>query len=157
MGVSRFDEVHEEIHGGSRYLLVSMAERTFGIDVRHIGPIVEQPSVTPVPNIPSFILGVCSIHGTIHSVVDIYPLLSFAPRFDAGDPVPYVAVVAGPEFSCGVVVESVGELLRIPSAAIVDSDETVPYVTGTYHRDGDSVLVLDVPALFQCPEMTQFR
>jgi purine-binding chemotaxis protein CheW len=136
---------------------VSLAERTFGIDVRRVGSIVERPPVTPVPNTPSFVLGVCSIHGAIHSVVDIFQLLSFGPRFDEGDLVPVVTVVTGPEFSCGVAVESVGELLHIPSAAITDSNETVPYVTGVYHRDGDSVLVLDVPALFQCPEMTQFR
>lgn len=157
MGVSGYIERHAGLHEERMYLLVSLAEHTFGIDASLVGPIVEQPPITPVPNTPSFILGVCSIHGTIHSVVDICPLLSGESRFSEDDSVPVVAIVTGPEFSCGVVVESAGELLHISDTAITDSSATVPYVAGVFHHGDDPVLILDVPALMKNPEMTQFR
>jgi len=140
-----------------QYALVELAGQCLAIDIASAAQILERPPVTPVPNTPDFVLGVCNVRGDIHSIVDIRPLLGFAPIDQGAHPDPIVILLESSRFVCGATVERVRELLRISDAHIVAPTAEIPYVSGLCRRGQETVLVLDVEALLGSPEMTRFQ
>src|SRR5512133_3521207 len=54
-----------------RYMLFSLNERRYAIEVENVAEIAEIPTAYPIPFAPRFMRGVVNIHGKIAAILDL--------------------------------------------------------------------------------------
>jgi len=106
----------------ARMCVISVSGELFAIDLRHVREVFEVESVTPVPGVPSALVGVTNLRGVVMPLVDLRRLLNLP----ATDPLPGFAVVIrhGPH-QVGVLVD------RVPEIRSAQRTEFLPPPTGT--------------------------
>lgn len=131
--------------GGERYAL----------DIMRIKEIVNPLRITPVPRAPAFIEGVVELRGAILPVVDL------RKRFDLEATPPTRStkfmIVGIDGRIVGLVVDGVGEVLRIPRSDLrptpaMIAQETASCFTGCCHHDGRIIMLLDIDRILSSQE-----
>ncbi len=134
------------------FLIVRLAEEEFGVEIGRVLEVLRTPPVTEVPRAPPDILGVISVRGDVITVVDPRSRLGLA-RGGAG-PARRVVVVDDGDGACGLLVDGVAGVVRLPRGAL----EPCPQAIGA--GGGDAFIgigreqqrlftVLDVRALLR--------
>jgi purine-binding chemotaxis protein CheW len=127
---------------------------TYALDIMRIKEIINPLRITPVPRAPAFIEGVVELRGAILPVVDL------RKRFDLPAPpavraTKYV-IVAIEGRIVGLVVDSVGEVLRLPRGDVRPPPTLVEgsqaYFTGVCHHGGRIIMVLDIDRILSSQE-----
>ena len=106
----------EAVVVGEQYLVFSLLECELAIKAEHIDGVERLADVTPVPNVASWISGVINLRGSIASVVDLRAFLGME-RLPFNPRTRLLSVKANEMVIC-LVVDSVSEMIPIPSAAI---------------------------------------
>ncbi|HYA99618.1 MAG TPA: chemotaxis protein CheW [Ktedonobacteraceae bacterium] len=106
----------EAVVVGEQYLVFSLLDCEIALKAEHIDGVERLADVTPVPNVAPWISGVINLRGSIASVVDLRAFLGmerlpFHPRTR-------LLSVRVNEMVICLVVDSVSEMIPIPSAAI---------------------------------------
>ena len=57
--------------GGRQFLVFSLAEEVFAIDILRIREIIEFGGLTEIPLMPSFLRGVINLRGAVVPVIDL--------------------------------------------------------------------------------------
>jgi purine-binding chemotaxis protein CheW len=106
----------------ARMCVISLSGELFAIDLRHVREVFEVESVTPVPGMPSALVGVTNLRGVVMPLVDLRRMLNLP----AADALPSFAVVIrhGPH-QVGVLVD------RVPEIRSAQRTEFLPPPTGT--------------------------
>ena len=134
----------------SEYVSVRIGDQLFGAPVLEIREVFTPQSVTSVPMAPEEVAGLLNLRGRIVTAIDARRRLGLPPR-DATDKGMALGVERGSEIF-GLIVDSVGEVLRRPSAEL----EPVPahvdakwrsMVKGVHRLDKELLAVLDVSAV----------
>ena len=134
----------------NEYVSVRIGNQLFGAPVLEIREVFTPQSVTSVPMAPAEVAGLLNLRGRIVTAIDARRRLGLPPR-DAGDKGMALGVERGSEIF-GLIVDSVGEVLRRPSAEL----EPVPahvdpnwrsMVKGVHRLDKELLAVLDVSAV----------
>lgn len=138
----------------------SLAQQTFGIDMRALIEIREWDEPTPLPNVPSFIKGVTNLRGNVIPVVGLAERLGWEPSAIHARSCILVVNIAGKQ--AGFLVDEVNDIVAIGDAEIQpapDVETTEPNVIaglvrvsvrskdGTKDENGQMVLLLDLDAL----------
>jgi purine-binding chemotaxis protein CheW len=132
------------------YVSVRIGDQLFGAPVNAIREVFAPQSVTAVPMAPAEVAGLLNLRGRIVTAIDARRRLGLPPR-DADDAGMALGVERGSEIF-GLIVDSVGEVLRRPRAEL----EPVPahvdqswrtMVKGVHRLDKELLAVLDVSAL----------
>ena len=92
-----------------RACLFVIAGEWLAIDLRYVREVFPVESVTPVPKMPSVLVGVANLRGTVMPLVDIRPALGLPPA-----PVPQklaVVIKHGPQ-QAGLLIDDVPEMPR---------------------------------------------
>ncbi len=84
----------------------------YGMDIRHITEIIGIQKITPVPDMPDYVVGVINLRGTV------IPIMNVRRRFGLPvkdyDPRTCIIVVNLNETSVGLIVDQVSEVLTMP-------------------------------------------
>ena len=136
----------EEIN---EYVSVRIGDQLFGAPVNAIREVFTPQSVTSVPRAPSEVAGLLNLRGRIVTAIDARTRLGLPP-LSADETGMALGVERGSEIF-GLIVDSVGEVLRRPRAEL----EPVPahvdanwrsMVTGVHRLEKELLAVLDVSA-----------
>jgi purine-binding chemotaxis protein CheW len=92
---------------------VRLGETVFGVPIAHILEIVGAARPQPVPLAPAYIGGLIHYRGDVLTAVSLRPLLGLPPREGPQD----ILVLEGCGGSFGLLVDSVGAVLTVSSAA----------------------------------------
>lgn len=134
----------------SEYVSVRIGGQLFGAPVDAIREVFTPQSVTHVPLAPPEVAGLLNLRGRIVTAVDARRRLGLPPR-EAGETGMALGVERGSEIF-GLIVDSVGEVLRRPSAEL----EPVPphvdihwrsMVKGVHRLEKELLAVVDVSAV----------
>lgn len=137
----------EEIN---EYVSVRIGDQLFGAPVNAIREVFTPQSVTSVPRAPSEVAGLLNLRGRIVTAIDARTRLGL-PQRSADETGMALGVERGSEIF-GLIVDSVGEVLRRPRAEL----EPVPahvdanwrsMVTGVHRLEKELLAVLDVSAV----------
>lgn len=141
-------EINSELM--NEYVSVRIGDQLFGAPVLEIREVFTPQSVTSVPMAPAEVAGLLNLRGRIVTAIDVRRRLGLPPR-DADDKGMALGVERGSEIF-GLIVDSVGEVLRRPSAEL----EPVPahvdakwrsMVKGVHRLEKELLAVLDVSAV----------
>jgi len=110
-------------------LCFKVAHEEYAIDIMKIKEIIKPREVTEVPRVPAFVRGILSLRGNIIPVFDMRARLGM-PEGSPGEQERIVVVNRQGSF-CGVLVDQVIQVVRIPEAGI----EPPPVVLEGIDRD----------------------
>ncbi|ACM19287.1 scaffold protein CheW associated with MCPs of class 44H [Geotalea daltonii FRC-32] len=64
----------------SPYLLFTLMDSTYAIDLQQVAEVVEPPPLSPIPRAPAHLIGAMNSHGNIKAVVDLSLMLNQGHR-----------------------------------------------------------------------------
>lgn len=136
------DDAETEIR--SEFLAFPLGPNRYALPVERIREIVRFRRITPVPRVPSEVLGIISLRGEIVQVVDLGRLLGGDPSRPT--PTSRIVVLHGEEReSAGLLVENVASVLRVSEAAFRDApDSETDFVSGLCEDEGEFISILNL-------------
>lgn len=92
-----------------RVCLISLGGEFFALELRHVREVFELESITPVPGMPSSLVGVANLRGTVVPLADLRPSLGVP---SATTP-KYAVVVRHGAQQVGILIDEVPEIRTI--------------------------------------------
>lgn len=135
----------------------ALGQQTFGIDMRALIEIREWSAPTPLPGVPSFVLGVSNLRGNVIPIVGLAERLGWTPSVI--HPRSCVLVVAVGGKQAGFLIDEVNDIVVIDQATIqpapdvdVQDSRAIAGLVPVADRSGGEaaqqmVLLLDLDAL----------
>lgn len=138
-----------------QYLTFKLAGEEYGVDILRVQEIRGWDTVTAIPNMPDYILGVINLRGTV------VPIIDFRRRFNL-DSIPFgpttvvivVRVVGedGRERTMGMVVDAVSEVYDVPTSERQPAPDfggaiSVDSISGLVTLDDKMIILLDIDHL----------
>ncbi len=147
---------------GEQYLIFSLHNQEFAVKAELVQGVERPMYITPVPNVVSWIRGVVNLRGSIASVVDLRAFLGLEEV--ANSPSTRVLSLQTNEMVICLTVDSVSEMLPIPSANIVSGSvhsPTIPpwiasYASGYALFGNRAVVLLNVAQLLFSDKMQRY-
>ncbi|NIN63261.1 MAG: hypothetical protein GTO63_00800 [Anaerolineae bacterium] len=157
-------EPTDQGEGEEQYIIFSLAESEYAVPAANVREIGEPPNVTPVPNVPDWVLGVANLRGDILSLVDLRLFLGME-RIDYGEDTRMMVVHTQHDASSvttGLMVDLVSDIRylsvdRIGAPGAPIEDQVAPYLRGVYEHDGRLLVVLNLDQVLLSPQMRQFE
>jgi purine-binding chemotaxis protein CheW len=133
-----------------QFLVFSLGEEEYGIEILDVQEIKGLADVTPVPNAPDHVKGVLNLRGTVIPIIDLR--LRFAMAERPYDRFAVIVVVSIEDKRVGLVVDGVSDVLGIPAEQIDESpplahDLDTNWFRGVGNLDGRLVFLLDTAQL----------
>lgn len=133
-----------------QFVTVSIAGQMFGIPVLAVHDVLTAQRMTPIPLAPREVAGALNLRGRIVTAINVRRALGLPALEDESSNM-YV-VVENKEDLYSLVVDSVGEVMDLPSSAFEDTPTTLdPHwravAGGIYRLDGQLLVLLDVSRL----------
>ncbi|TLY18670.1 MAG: CheW domain-containing protein [Nitrospirae bacterium] len=89
-----------------RAAIISMGGELFTIDLKNVREVFVVKSITPVPGMPSGLVGVTNLRGTVIPLLDLRPMFSL----NAEAALTHAVVVQHGNWQVGVLVDTVPEI-----------------------------------------------
>jgi purine-binding chemotaxis protein CheW len=144
-------------------VIFQLGGEEFGVDIMAVQEIIKMPEITAIPQAPEYVAGVINLRGKIIVVV------SLGKKFDiqsCDKNEEYKVIVVELENQViGMMVDSVSEVLRIPSSSvdpapdIIKSGVSSNYIQGVGKLDDRLLILLDLRNVlsdYETEQLTQF-
>lgn len=129
-----------------RYMSFSLGKEEYAIPLLSVKEVLGMPEVTPVPQTPTYFLGIMNLRGQVISVMDLRLKLGIKPK-DSAETVVVICQIG--ELVVGITVDSVNSVINpgegeISPAPEVEATKNARFVSAVYRKGTDLVLLLDV-------------
>lgn len=145
------------IEPANGYLTMKVDGQLFGIPVLSVQDVLGPQQHTRVPKAPPEIAGVLNLRGRVITAIDVRRRLGLPPNDSDEPPMSVVIDLEGELYSLNV--DAVGEVLSLASHKFEDNSATMAphwriFSRGIFWLDGELLVALDVPALFEFETVT---
>jgi purine-binding chemotaxis protein CheW len=130
----------------NRYLRFRLDKEVYAAPLLDVKEVIGIPEITPIPQVPSYFLGIMNLRGQVITVVDLR--LKFGLKATRlGETC--IIIFEYSNFSVGVIVDEVSSVLSLKPGEMCpppDSKHTKKneFITGVINRDGQMILSLDI-------------
>lgn len=128
-----------------QYIVVTLGNEQFGIDIQYVDNIVRMQRVTRVPKAQNYFKGVINIRG------EIIPIMSLRLKFGLSEDeltsaTRILILKIEPQSAVGIIVDEVKEVVTIESSKIdkitnTGNDDKAAFLAGV-GKNGDSLISL---------------
>ena len=138
----------------AQYIVISMGDEQFGIDIKYIDNIVKMQHITRVPNVASYIKGVINLRGEVIPVMSAR-LKMFLPADEITRSSRIIILKLEQHGTVGIIVDEVKEVVTLDADHIekVSYDSAnadgANFVTGIGKHDEQLISLLDLNLLLQ--------
>ena len=135
------------------YLIFGHRGARYGLDVRAVSELVWLPELSPIEELPPYIIGAFNLRGRVVPVMDLGLRFGHARQPFAGSD--HVIVLDAGESRVGVIAEELHDVSAIAQAAIDDARSYegagghAQFVRGEARLDEGLVMLLDIAALLR--------
>jgi len=138
----------------TKVCLLTLGGEVYAVDLRHVREVFEVDVITPVPGMPSALVGVTNVRGAVIPVMDLRRMLNLPT---AGPAAPYAVIIKHGNHQVGVLVERVPEIRTVRTEQFLptpsgDAREGKPFLTAVLRLDDRMGGVVEVPTLLACVE-----
>ncbi len=145
----------------TQYLTFTLADEVFAVDVARVREILEMPSITKVPQVPDFMLGVINLRGCVVPVIDLRQKFGMQETAQTVNTCIIVVEVAmdGENIVLGSLADSVQEVIEMEPAQIeaaphIGTNLKTDFIKGMGKHDGRFVMILDIDKVFSSDELS---
>jgi purine-binding chemotaxis protein CheW len=129
------------------FVTLTTAGQMFGLPIARVQDVFKPSCITRVPLAEEEIAGVLNLRGRIVTVIDMRSRLGVRKRDDDRAPMAIGIEAKGESF--GLLVDTVGEVLKLPAAERepnpINLDRKLAALSaGVYRLDGQLLVVLDI-------------
>jgi purine-binding chemotaxis protein CheW len=147
---------------GERFLIFTLADTNYAIDAGQVLEVGKPPRLTPVPNVPDWVLGLSNVRGDIVSVVDVRQFLGLGLTSPGPHGRMLMVRARGEELTAGLLVDQVRGIRRLlrenfHATNAIDDSRITPYVQGVCEHGGALLVLLDLNRLLLSAEFRQFE
>jgi chemotaxis signal transduction protein len=144
-----------------QFILFTIEDVQFAIPLSNTLEIGHQPDITPLPNLPKWILGISNIRGEIISLINFKAFLGIPSSGAKGER--RFIIIHNQDIKVGIIVDRIMGILSLDQS---DSEiQSNPYRKGEIANyikgaavSGESVTnILDIDGLLSSPRMTDFK
>jgi len=137
----------------------SLGNEEFAVDILKVQEINRMIEITKVPKSPDFVEGVINLRGKVIPIVDLRKRFGLNPK--ENDKQTRIIVVDINGKVIGLVVDSVSEVLRLPSETIEPPPPMVAgvdaqYISGVGKLDNRLLILLDLNKILSTEEKELF-
>ena len=150
---SQIEAAQDKSATDERYLIFRVVDDELGIAIDYVIEIISMQSITMVPELPGYMIGVINLRGTIIPVMDAR--LRFSQPAAEYDERTCIIVIQLNDTQLGLVVDTVEEVLIISDDKIVDppnsergSSGASQYVKGIVKLPSGIKQIVDCQAIF---------
>lgn len=145
-----------------QYILFGLAGTEYATLLTNVMEIGRPSVLTPVPNVPEWVLGVTNLRGDIVSIVDLRRLLDVGDTGLPPDPQLLLAHTQLQDLTAGLVVDRVNGVRFLPADQIKPpaapmEGRVASYLRGVLEYEGHLLVILDLDRLLLSSEMRQFE
>jgi purine-binding chemotaxis protein CheW len=136
----------EEVTNRLALLLFRIGEEWYAVRLSAVREIFQEYSITEIPCVPSFILGVVNVRGEILSVTDPARIMGIGDITGEEGEMPPAVVIAHEDVRTALVVDEIGDITEVEEHAveapvsIIDRSQG-EFIEGSVHV-GDSMVGL---------------
>jgi purine-binding chemotaxis protein CheW len=149
-------EEEEDTQKG-KFLTFALGNEVYGIEIMYVTEIVGIQPITEVPELPEYVKGIINLRGKIIPVMDIR-LRFKKKKMEYNDRTCTIVIDIG-EFSIGLIVDTVSEVLSIQEEDIVPPPDISKggkkYIKGIGKTGADVVLILDCEKILNEEELEE--
>jgi len=132
------------------YVTMRIDQQLFGIPVKNVRDVLRQQKITAIPLSSPEVAGSLNLRGRIVTVIDVRRRLRLEPREISTKNM--FVVVEHKNDLYSLMVDSVGEVLTVPSYAIEKSPANLgggwkDVTTGIYKLAGELLVIIDVQTM----------
>lgn len=120
---------------GARYVTVRLADETYGLPIESVESIVRWETLTRLPRMPKFIIGLLNLRGSAIPVMDLRTRLELPAQTSESENRIVIVHING--ILIGMVVEAVRQVVWIENALI---ETNLPMVSSCHEEGKDSYL-----------------
>ena len=106
---------HKSAERQSEFVTVTIGEHLFGLPIARVQDVFVPARLTRVPLAPPEVAGILNLRGRVVTAIDMRRRLDLGARPD-GEPLMAVGIDIKGE-SYGLLVDAVGEVMRLPDSA----------------------------------------
>ncbi|WP_058913559.1 chemotaxis protein CheW [Entomohabitans teleogrylli] len=156
MNFSGAEKQFSEQNMGEGYLVFTLGEEEYGIEILKVQEIRGYDRVTRIANTPDFIIGVTNLRGVIVPIVDLRVKFRLdAAEFNANT---VIIIVNFSDRVVGIIVDGVSDVLtldgnHIKPAPDISSTLAVEYLLGLGTVDERMLILVDIEKLLSSEEM----
>ncbi len=138
---------------GRQYIRFILNSTVFAVPMQNAMEIDYVPEVTPLPNLPQWILGICNLRGDLVSVVDLRQI--FDLKSGGADTAKKLILIQNEDISTAIIVDKiVGMLFADEQKTKIDTNTMAntpfsKFVRSTISLDRQTVHLLDVDVLMK--------
>jgi len=134
----------EETSGRLSLLLFRIGEEWYAVPVGDVREIFQEYTLTRIPCVPDFILGVVNVRGEILSVTDSARIMGIGSIEMRENGLPPAIVVSDNNVTTALVVDEIGDIADVPSDALEPAISIIDraqaeFIAGSVYIDGSLV------------------
>lgn len=148
------ETLDEEITDRVSLLLFRINEEWYSVRVQDVREIFQEYSITPVPCVPDFILGVVNVRGEILSVTDPARLMRLGSiEFENGVNPPAIVLING-DVTTALIVDEIGDIAEVaqgniePPVSIIDRAQA-EFISASAYLDGSMVGMINTQRVLE--------
>jgi len=137
-------------------LLFRLGEEWYAFPIEGVREIYNDYTVTRIPRVPDFILGVVNVRGEIVSVTDLGTMIRVPSRTQRsiGDVLPSAIIVGNEHCVTAVVVDEIGDIAEVPNGAIEPALSTLDraqaeFVAGSVYLDDRLIGIVNLDKVLE--------
>lgn len=157
----KLEDVHSSEHGELIQLVsFNLVQEEYGVDVLKVREIIRMPTITRVPNTPSYVEGVINLRGKVIPIISMRKRFSL-PEAEHDKQTRIMVMDVGGELM-GFIVDAVSEVIRIssseiqPSPAVVSSGIDQECIAGVINQAERLLVLLELEKMFSQEERQLF-
>lgn len=145
--------------GELQLVVFNTGNEDFGIEIMNVQEIIRMANITKIPQSPKYVRGIINLRGKIIVVINLNVVIGMESRDH--DENTRIIVTSINDTVVGFVVDSVSEVLRLPSSSVEPAPELVSkkvdsnYLKGIGKLDNRLLLLLDMGRVLTKDEMAQ--
>ena len=144
-----------------QFILFALEDTQFAIPLSNALEIGQQPDITPLPNLPEWVLGISNIRGEIISLINFKAFLGITSSGAKGER--RFIVIHNQEIKVGIIVDRIMGIFSLDrSDGKIQNNpyrkgEIANYIQGTAVSGKNVTNILDIERLLSSPRMTEFK
>ncbi|MGN0386012.1 MAG: chemotaxis protein CheW [Lachnospiraceae bacterium] len=135
----------------SQFIVVSLGQEQYGIDIRFVENIVRMQHITRVPKMPAYLKGVINLRGEVIPIMNLRLKMGL-PDVEETKKTRIIIIKMEQCGSIGLIVDEVKEVVTLDMEAEVekmafDKDDRNNYVSGVGKHGDGLISLLDLNAV----------
>jgi len=159
--LNKIDGLEEDTQK-DKYLIFSIGNQSYGIDIEYVIEIIGIEPITEVPELPDYVKGVINLRGKIIPVMDVR--LKFKKEPKEYDDRTCIIVVEISNISIGLIIDRVLDVVNIDEKNISpqpktnsNKDNTNKYIKGIGKVQNEIRLLIDCYKLIEEEEIEELK